>query len=51
MNTELMNERLLERGFSNKDLMNNRGLIGAVIEETIDILVKDLKDRSNNQKY
>ena len=42
---------LLLRGFSNDNLINNRGLIGAVIDETILAVVKSL-DIANvsNQK-
>ena len=42
---------LLLRGFSNDNLVNNRGLIGAVIDETILAVVKSL-DIANvsNQK-
>lgn len=31
---KLIKQKLLERGFSGKTLLNNRGLIGAVIDET-----------------
>jgi hypothetical protein len=34
---------LLTRGFSNKTLLNNRGLIGAAIDETILELVKKIR--------
>ena len=33
--------RLLMRGFSEKDLVNNRGLVGAVMDEVILDLVKN----------
>jgi hypothetical protein len=33
-------DRLLSRGFSRKTLLNNRGLIGAVIEETFMVLTE-----------
>ena len=32
--------KLLERGFTKKQLLNNRGLIGATIDETILAVVK-----------
>lgn len=31
---KLIKQKLIERGFSEKTLLNNRGLIGACIEET-----------------
>ncbi len=34
---------LLTRGFDNKTLLNNRGLIGATIDETILEVVKNLR--------
>ncbi len=34
--------RLLKRGFSNEKLLNNRGLIGATIDEVILLIDKKL---------
>ena len=34
--------KLLMRGFTNKQLLNNRGLIGATIDESILLTVKNL---------
>ena len=34
---------LLARGFSNKQIVNSRGLVSATIEETIVELIKELK--------
>lgn len=31
---KLIKQKLIERGFSKETLLNNRGLIGAVIDET-----------------
>lgn len=40
--------KLLLRGFSEKTILNNRGLIGAVIEDMIIIMTrKKLKDETN----
>lgn len=38
---EQIKTKLLQRGFSHKKLMNNRGLISATIEETISLITKD----------
>ena len=35
-------EQLLNRGFTEEQLLNNRGLIGATINETVVMLVKKL---------
>jgi hypothetical protein len=32
---KIINDKLLERGFSEKILLNNRGLIGATVSEMI----------------
>ena len=37
--------KLLIRGFSNKTLLNNRGLIGAVIDETVREIVKKIANK------
>lgn len=47
LNDKIRN-RLLRRGFSNKMLLNSRGLIGAVIEDTIlEVTFQNLKDHIN----
>jgi len=40
---EKVKSNLLTRGFDNKTLLNNRGLIGATIDETILEVVKNLR--------
>jgi len=35
-------QRLILRGFTEKQLINNRGLIGAVVDEVALILVKNI---------
>ena len=42
--------RLLMRGFSKETLINNRGLIGATIEEVIVLTVKNLDTHSVSQQ-
>ena len=32
---KLINEKLINRGFNKRTLLNNRGLISAIIEETL----------------
>ena len=44
---EQINTKLLVRGFSNKLLINNRGLIGATIDDTIIEVIKS----SNKNRY
>jgi hypothetical protein len=39
---EIIKQKLINRGFTNKRLLNNRGLIGAVIDETILLQAKNL---------
>ena len=43
---EQINHRLRLRGFTEKTILNNRGLIGATIDETILIVIK-----GNNNNY
>lgn len=42
---ELINQKLLDRGFKKETLLNNRGLIGACIEETINYYTHNICDK------
>lgn len=42
----IIKQKLIERGFSEKTLLNNRGLIGACIEETKEQLIIPIVSKS-----
>lgn len=42
--------QLLARGFGNETILNNRGLIGAVIDETILEMSKNIESTSINER-
>lgn len=44
---KIIKEKLLVRGFSEKQLLNNRGLIGATIDETEEILLNKIIKKGN----
>jgi len=46
---EKVKMNLLTRGFDNKTQLNNRGLIGATIDETILEVVKNLRIAAANK--
>ncbi len=45
----IIKQKLIERGFSEKTLLNNRGLIGACIEETKEQLIIPVVSKSLNE--
>lgn len=48
---EKVKANLLVRGFDNKTLLNNRGLIGATIDETILEVVRNLRIADVSKRY
>ncbi len=48
---EQVREKLLTRGFKKDTLINNRGLIGATIEEVILMTVKNCSTLDASQRY
>lgn len=45
---DIIKSKLLIRGFKNEDLLNNRGLIGATIDETVIEVVKNYQFANEN---
>lgn len=45
---DIIKSKLIIRGFKNEDLLNNRGLIGATIDETVIEVVKNYQSPNEN---
>lgn len=48
---KILKEKLIERGFSEKNIINNRGIIGATVDIVLESLKKDLEKSLREPKF